>query len=111
MIPTGSSFSPGMFMKALLRPARGFLVSALLSAVLNILLAAPPEGKRYAILVGIKDYDHNKLKPLDYPENDATDLARLLGAAGYEVALLTGTEGAKREDHQPTLTNIRKALD
>src|SRR4051794_30126976 len=80
-------------------------------AALGALLAAPPQGRRFAVFVGVKEYDHAKLKALDYPENDAADLARLLGQAGYEVVLLTGAEGKREEGRRPTLANIRSQLE
>ena len=49
-------------------------MSARLSLAL-VLVSAPgfahEAGKRYAVLVGVNDYDHVKLKPLKYAEADA----------------------------------------
>src|SRR5438874_4525873 len=71
-------------------------------------LAAPPQGKRYAVLVGVKEYHHGKLKDLDYPEADVEELAKVLERAGYEVVLLTGAEGRRDDGRRPTLANIRR---
>jgi hypothetical protein len=68
-------------------------------------------GKRYALLVGVKDYDHDRLRPLAYTEYDVVELAGVLRPAGYEVVLLTDAEGAARGDRRPTGRNIRHHLD
>lgn len=72
--------------------------------------ASPPVGNRYAVVVGVKEYDHAKLKPLAFTENDATGLATELRKANYTVALLTDTAGAADARNAPTLTNVRKRL-
>jgi hypothetical protein len=64
-------------------------------AGLSLLSAAPEPGKKYALLVGINEYDHAKLPALKYAENDAADLAVVLRKAGYEVIVLSGAEGKK----------------
>lgn len=79
-------------------------------AMPSLLWADSPQGKRYALLVGIKDYDHSKLKPLDFTENDVTDLGQLLRASGYEIKLLTGSKGKDNPDCQPTRSNILAQL-
>jgi TPR repeat protein len=68
------------------------------------------QGKRYAILVGPKTYDHSKLGPLDYTENDVAELYQLLPGARYEVALLTDTAGRKDKRYSPTKANIMARL-
>ena len=56
--------------------------------------AAPVvEGRKpakYAVLVGVNDYDSPKLPAIKYAEADAVDLSKTLGKAGYEVTLLIG---------------------
>jgi hypothetical protein len=63
------------------------------------------KGKRYALLVGVKEYDHHKLAPLRFTENDVVEMAKLLRPAGYEVTVLCDSTGAK-----PTTANVKKAL-
>src|SRR5436309_1997356 len=87
------------------------LASLLVALSAALVLAAPEEGKRYALLVGVKDYDHVKLRPLDYSENDVTDLAKLLRSHGYEVVLLCDSEGERNAQLKPTLGNIRTQLE
>jgi tetratricopeptide (TPR) repeat protein len=67
-------------------------------------------GKRHALLVGVRDYEHNKLATLQFTENDVTELARLLRPAGYAVTLLCDSEGEKAPQRRPTARNIRAAL-
>jgi formylglycine-generating enzyme required for sulfatase activity len=70
-----------------------------------------PGGKKYALLVGIRSYDHSKLTELKYTENDVEELGKVLNKAGYdEVVLLTTTRGEKTKNLQPTRANIRKEL-
>jgi formylglycine-generating enzyme required for sulfatase activity len=71
----------------------------------GLLLAQPAKGRKYALLVGVKDYDHHKLAPLRYTENDVVELAKLLRPAGYDVTLLSDSAKVK-----PTGANIKKAL-
>src|SRR5262249_6005556 len=66
----------------------GGALAALLLAALSAGLAQPPAGKKYAVLVGVKDYDHAGLRNLDYPVNDVVKLGELLGKHGYQVTLL-----------------------
>src|SRR4051794_17474686 len=80
----------------------------LLAGFLSEIGAAAPEGKRYAVLVGVNRYEHGGLTPLRFAENDATELARLLEKAGYEVTLLTTS--AKAKSRQPTRENIESRL-
>jgi TPR repeat protein len=72
-----------------------------------------PKGKKYAVLVGITEYDHANLSPLKYTENDVEELAALLKkpAAGFgDVRVLTVTRGGKDDKAKPTKANVEKAL-
>ena len=113
--------SAGFFLRMLRRGApmrqamrnpwmrRGLLVAGLTTLVHGSLLAQEPAGKRYALLVGVKDYGI-ALKPLDYTENDGIELADLLGGHGYQVTVLTDSEGKHAADRQPTTARIRQQL-
>jgi hypothetical protein len=71
------------------------------------------EGHRFALLVGVKDYDHTRLPNLKHTENDVEDLAAILGAAGsgfQQVTLLTGARGKDQPLRRPTARNIQTAL-
>src|SRR5262245_46820373 len=90
-------------------PAR--LVAALLVALLALSPARAEEGKRYALVVGVKDYDHSDFSKLEYTETDAERLAKVLEDAGYdEVVILTSTRGKKDSALAPTAKNLRAQL-
>ena len=51
------------------------------------------EPDRYALVVGVTTYDKPELNTgLKYPENDASELAKLFRSQGYSVDLLLGPE-------------------
>jgi formylglycine-generating enzyme required for sulfatase activity len=72
----------------------------------------PPEGKKVALLIGVKQYKRsNQFPDLQYTENDVEKLATILRSGGFTtVRLLTTTRGSKKAD-APTAANIRKELD
>ena len=78
---------------------------AWLAALLQTAPASADEPKRYAVLIGVNEYDHPRLPGLRFSVNDATELAAVLKPAGYDVTLLADTAGQK-----PTKANIDKAL-
>src|SRR5262245_44240872 len=68
-------------------------------------------GEKYALLVGVRNYDKNELRNLPYSEPDVTELADLLRMAGYErVTLLSQTRGSEDARYLPTAENIWKSL-
>ncbi len=88
---------------------RRFLLAVLVMCAAN---AAWAEEKiapqRFALLVGVNEYEHNKLKPLHFAENDVSALAAVLKAAKYQVTLLvTKSDNAELK---PTKANIEKQL-
>ena len=88
--------------------ARLLLIAA---AVFLSGVPAQAAGKKYALLVGVKDYDHADFATLKYTENDAEELAVVLKDAGYaEVVILTSTRGKKDRTLAPTAANIRAQL-
>lgn len=74
------------------------------------ILAEPPAGKRYAVLVGVKEYQHADLDRLRYPENDVVQLGKVLEQLGYQILSLTDREGAKVPERRPTRANIDRAV-
>src|SRR5215217_7845854 len=86
------------------------LALACLVAMAAPALAEGGKGKKYALLVGVKSYEHSKLSDLEFSENDVTEMAALLRPAGFQVALLTDTEGKKDPVRKPTAKNIRAAV-
>jgi uncharacterized caspase-like protein len=94
-------------------PVYRFLAAVLLSSLVALVLldagqAQTSKGKKYALLVGVRDYDHSRFAPLRYTENDMEELAKAL--PGFEVKVLTTSRGQKKADEAPTATNIRKQL-
>jgi formylglycine-generating enzyme required for sulfatase activity len=94
-----------------------FLSVVSLSALLSGLLlldagqAQPSTGKKYALLVGVRDYDSSKLDPLKYTENDAEDLAGVLGKqGGFTLRVLTTSRGNKNRSDAPTTANLRAEI-
>jgi TPR repeat protein len=91
---------------------------ALCAAALSILTAGPASaqvvaGKKYALLVGVREYRHAKLPDLKHTENDVVELANLLRkpAHGYtQVSLMTTTLGKRYPNSMPTAANIRGQL-
>ena len=85
-------------------------------AIALIVLALVPagvsaaDGKRYAVLVGVQKYDDAAFASPEFSERDATELATVLTANGYDVTLLTDTAGRKDKSLEPTKTNLEKAL-
>jgi hypothetical protein len=76
-------------------------------------VADTPGGKKYALLIGVRAYEHARLPDLKYTENDVEGMARILarpGAGFTRVTLLTTNRGRKRRALAPTAANIRAAL-
>jgi formylglycine-generating enzyme required for sulfatase activity/uncharacterized caspase-like protein len=77
----------------------------------SALIAA--EGKRYAVLVGVENYLHPKLRepaPLKYSVDDALSLAEVLKERGYVVTLMTDDTGKQAERLMPTRANIEREI-
>jgi formylglycine-generating enzyme required for sulfatase activity len=86
------------------------VVAALLVASAGL---AQEKGEKYALLVGVRRYDPNELRSLPYSEADATELAAVLKASGYQpdnVVLMTQAAGAEDPRFTPVAGQIRKEL-
>src|SRR5262245_21407314 len=92
-----------------------------LAAVGSIAAAGPaaaqdkpkPLGEKYALLVGVRQYGENELRPLQFAEADVVQLAQVLRDCGYRpenVVLLTQGRGAENHRFLPLAANIRKEL-
>src|SRR4051812_22387743 len=79
-------------------------------AAFPLVAAAQDGGKHYALLVGVKEYQHARLPSLKYSENDVVELAQLLRKSAYQVSLLCDSEGKKDEKNAPTKANIDRQL-
>jgi TPR repeat protein len=75
------------------------------------LCAGDSTERRYALIVGVKNYKKDQFRSLLYSENDADDLAAVFKEAGYKrVVILTGQKGSTDVDLTPTAKNIRAQL-
>ena len=71
------------------------------------LLAHPVAAQeRVALCIGVNKYDHARLDPLSFAENDATRFAASLRDAGYKVVLMTTATGRADPALAPTKKNI-----
>jgi uncharacterized caspase-like protein len=66
--------------------------------------------RKYAVVVGVNEYQHPKLPSLSYAVNDAEALGVLLKAQGYSVSLLTDSAGVASRDKAPSKANIEAAI-
>src|SRR5690242_20171785 len=100
--------------------SRAFVVRTALgiSCVLSVLPALAqkperPQGEKYALLVGVRQYDPNELRSLPYSEADAEGLAKVFLASGYKprnVVLMTQRVGAEKLRFLPVADRIRQEL-
>lgn len=75
-------------------------------------VSAAGKGKKYALLIGVTEYDSSHFSKLNYAENDVEKLAGLLRnrASGFAgVRLLTTSRGKKNPDDAPTAANIHRS--
>jgi TPR repeat protein len=71
---------------------------------------SPAAGKKYALLVGVRDYSDARLSELAFTENDVEQLDRILSANGFQSEVLTTTRGEADAARRPTAANIRGRL-
>jgi hypothetical protein len=96
------------------RMKRTLAASALLAVLLSVTchaIAADPTGNKYALLVGVGEYDHPKFRTLKFAEADVSELGATLKAGGFQVTQLTGSDGAKNANLKPTKANVIRELD
>ena len=86
------------------------LATLVVLSMLSIGTPARAQGKKYALLVGVKQYDDTAFGKLAHAENDVNELAKVLASSGYEVVLLTTSRGVKDVSLNPTAANVRAAL-
>lgn len=94
------------------------LACCLFAFVLGGSLSASPccaqVGEKYALLVGVREYDKNELRTLPFSEADVEGMARLLRDSGYRpenVVVMTQSIGSKKPRFSPVAANIRKELE
>jgi formylglycine-generating enzyme required for sulfatase activity len=73
-----------------------FLFLALSVCWSHVAVSQEPLPDKYALLVGVTNYARPELNTgLKFPEKDASDIAALLRAAGFQVDLLLGKQATK----------------
>lgn len=68
------------------------------------------DGRKLALLVGVKNYEHAQLDPLKYSENDVSELGTLLKKSGFTTVVLCDSAGRQSPSLNPTCGNIKKQL-
>ncbi len=69
------------------------------------------KGRTYAVVVGVRQYKKDELRPLKYADKDAAALAEALKGGGYRrVVLMTHESAAHDADLLPTARNIKEQL-
>jgi hypothetical protein len=69
------------------------------------------DGKRWALVVGVSQYESERINPLSFAVADARDLSEVLRAHGYTVITMTsgGDRAARRRKRSVFATEIRPA--
>jgi hypothetical protein len=97
--------------RTLLEPS--FLAALVVATQMGSIVPAQENhtaGRKLALLVGVKDYQHGSLHNLDFPENDVTELAEVLKSQDFDVVVLTTALAKNDPNSAPTADNIRKRL-
>jgi len=75
---------------------RDFVLHSSIAGLVASLVSSQPlwaqagRGKKYAVIVGVKDYDPEELSPLRFTARDAEALAGQLTRLQFDVSLMTG---------------------
>jgi formylglycine-generating enzyme required for sulfatase activity len=73
--------------------------------------AEAPKGRKYALVVGVRLYKKDELRPLAFADRDAAALAELFQKGGFRrVVLMTYAAAADDVDVLPTARNVREQL-
>ena len=87
--------------------------TGLLLAALSLFPSLAAAAEKYALLIGVAKYDHaemNKPSPLEFPEEDAKALGKLLESGGYKIDVLLGS-AATQDAIKSKLTALQKQAD
>jgi hypothetical protein len=88
-----------------------YFAPVLMLSLVGHITAGEPVAVKYAILVGVTDYDHPRFRTLKYAENDVSELGQKLRAGGFRVTQLSKTVGERNARFKPTRANILHELD
>src|SRR5258706_8611828 len=94
--------------KALLRAILGVSILAVLT---GSVFGQTERGKKYALVVGVNEYQHPNLPNLRFAVNDARELHAILKKARYDVVLLSDEAGKADAKFVPTKQNIKEQFD
>jgi hypothetical protein len=90
---------------------RPLLIVAIVLGIAGSGWAADPSGVKYAIVIGVGEYEHPRFRPLKFAENDVAELGQTLEAGGFRVTQLSDTPGARDARLKPNRGNILRELD
>jgi formylglycine-generating enzyme required for sulfatase activity len=68
------------------------------------------EGKNVALVVGVREYQHSKLENLDYPSQDALELAKVLKGAGFTKVVVMHSEQSDAS-MRPNYAQLTREID
>jgi hypothetical protein len=77
----------------------------------GVVAAAEPNGVKYAVLVGVTEYEHPRFNLLKFAENDVAELGQKLRSGGFRVIQLSQSIGAKDARLKPSRANILREMD
>jgi sulfatase modifying factor 1 len=99
------------------RVVQGFPMQTITRMLIPALVFGMPlsaaAAEKYALLIAVARYDHaemNKPAPLEFPEEDAKALGKLLESGGYKVDLLLG-KAATQDAIKSKLKALQKKAD
>lgn len=90
---------------------RFLFLAALLYFASSASSAFSQEPKRYYLGVSVEKYEHRALKPLQFCDEDITEMGDLLAEHGYEVKVLSEASAKKDPKLAPTKENIEREIE
>ena len=84
---------------------------AVTSFVLTALNAFSQEPKRYYLGISVEKYEHRALKPLQFCDEDISEMGDLLAEHGYEIKVLSEASAKKDPKLAPTKENIEREIE
>ena len=85
-------------------------IAALLCQALFIFISQASTAETRAILIGVSQFDHLKITPLEGPKNDVMLMAATLQARGVPDKNVIRLVDSEAQHYQPTRTNILRVL-
>ena len=90
-----------------------FFLRLLLCGLLcfSTLSSAFAEGKKWALLIGVEEYENPDISSLRFAVKDVLAVSKSLSRLGYQVYTMTSAETGVGNLKRPTNINVLKALD